>query len=116
MTRLPVRARGLVIGTLTAGTTVLAVAAVKAAGAPHATLALLGAAVVLTELIQIQSDERSPDPGDAHTFTFSSGVHIASVLLVGPWAAVLVAAFGVIVVDEVRNVVASADKVETPSG
>ena len=103
MTRLPVRARGLVIGTLTAGTTVLAVAAVKAAGAPHATLALLGAAVVLTELIQIQSDERSPDPGDAHTFTFSSGVHIASVLLVGPWAAVLVAAFGVIVVDLLRG-------------
>jgi putative nucleotidyltransferase with HDIG domain len=103
MTRLPPKARGLLIGTLTAGTTVLAAAAVKAAGAPHATLALLGAAVVLTELIQIQSDEHSPDPGDAHSLSFSSGVHIAAVLLVGPWTAALVAAFGVVVVDLLRG-------------
>ncbi len=103
MTRLPPKARGVLIGTLTAGTTVLAAAAVKAAGAPYATLALLGAAVVLTELIQIQNDERSPDPGDAHSLSFSSGIHIAAVLLVGPWTAALVAAFGVVVVDLLRG-------------
>ena len=103
ITRVQLKARCLVIGTVTAGTAVLAVAVVKAAGAPHATLALLGAAVVLTELIQISSDNRSPDPGDAHSFSFSTGVHIAAVLIVGPWAAALVAAFGVIVVDTLRG-------------
>ncbi|HYM63141.1 MAG TPA: HD domain-containing phosphohydrolase [Gaiellaceae bacterium] len=103
MTRVPPKARGLVIGMVTAGTTVLAVAAVKAAGAPYATLALLGAAAILTELIQISSDDSSSDPGDAHSFSFSTGVHIAAVLLVGPWAAALVAAFGVIVVDTLRG-------------
>ncbi len=103
ITRVQLKARSLVIGTVTAGTAVLAVAVVKATGAPHATLALLGAAVVLTELIQISSDNRSPDPGDAHSFSFSTGVHIAAVLMVGPWAAALVAAFGVIVVDTLRG-------------
>lgn len=103
ITRVPPKARSLVIGTVTAGTAVLAVAAVKAAGAPHATLALLAAAAVLTELIQISSDERSPDPGDVHSFSFSTGVHIAAVLMVGPWAAALVAAFGVLVVDTLRG-------------
>jgi HD-GYP domain-containing protein (c-di-GMP phosphodiesterase class II) len=66
-------------------------------------LALLGAAVVATELFQVESDDESLDPADAMSFSFSSGVHIAAILTIGPVAAMLAAAFGVIVVDGLRK-------------
>lgn len=37
-------------------------------------------------------------------FSFSSGVHLAAVVVVGPWGAALVAAFGVAFVDRLRGV------------
>jgi putative nucleotidyltransferase with HDIG domain len=97
------QARALIFGTITVGSAALTLSAVKGASAPFTTLALLGAAVLLTELIQVAGDETSFDPLEAHAFSFSSGVHIASVIIVGPWAAALVAAFGVLVIDGSRG-------------
>jgi putative nucleotidyltransferase with HDIG domain len=97
------KVRALVVGTVAAGTAVLAAAPWMAADASVATLALLGAAVVVMELIHVPGDESSGDPGDAHSLSFSSSVHIATVLIVGPWTAAVIAAFGVLVVDRLRG-------------
>lgn len=95
-------ARAVVVGTVALGGGALALAAFKGPLAAPTTLALFAAAVVLAELFQVSSDETSLDPGDAHRFSFSSGVHLAAILVLGPWAAALVAAFGVVAVDSVR--------------
>jgi putative nucleotidyltransferase with HDIG domain len=97
--RLPFKARAYIGGTVTAGIFVVTVAAVRAAHVPLRTLALLGAAVIVTELFQVSGDERSPDPVDVHQFSFSSAVHIATIVVLGPWAGALVGAFGVLIVD-----------------
>jgi HD-GYP domain-containing protein (c-di-GMP phosphodiesterase class II) len=99
----PAKARVLISGTVALGVCVLAAAVVQLDTSRPATLALLCLAVLLTELLQVSGEEETLDPSDAQTFSFSSGVHIATVLLVGPWAAALVAAFGVLVVDSLRG-------------
>src|ERR687895_709045 len=96
------KARALFWTTVATGVAIVAAASVEAWSAPLATLAFLGAAVVVTELLQVPRDEQSVDPTDAHTVGFSSGIHLAAVLLVGPWVAPLVAAVGVVAVDRVR--------------
>ncbi len=102
--RAPLAARALLIGTTSGGLAVLALSAAKSTSVPLGTLALLGAAVILTELIQVGGDESSLDPVEQRQgFSFSSGIHLASVVIVGPWAAALVAAFGVLVVDGLRR-------------
>jgi putative nucleotidyltransferase with HDIG domain len=93
------RARALFVATVGLGLGALTVAAFARADVSLATLALLGAAAIFTEFIQIPGDESSPAPGDAHAFSFSTCVHVATILLVGPWTAGVVAAFGVVVVD-----------------
>lgn len=97
------KARALVAGTIAAGAAVLAAAPWMAAEAQLGTLALLGAAVVLMELMQVPSDDGSPDTGDAGPLSFSSAVHVAAILVIGPWTAALVAAFGVLAVDRLRG-------------
>src|SRR5918911_917160 len=101
--RASTKARALVVGTIAAAGGVLAAAPFIATEASLTTIALLGAAVVLMELIQVPSDESSLDPGDRHSLSFSSGVHIAAAIVVGPWIAAAVAAFGVVVVDRARG-------------
>jgi putative nucleotidyltransferase with HDIG domain len=101
--RVPLQARVLVVATVGLGLAVVVVAAIERAPSPLSRLALLAAAVVLTELIQVAGDEASFDPREAHNFSFSSGVHIAAILMIGPWTGALVAAFGVIVVDGMRG-------------
>lgn len=103
MVRAPLTARAWVAGTVLLGGGTLVAALVQRAEAPLQTLALLTAAVVFAELLQVPSDESSAEPGDAHALSFSSGVHIAAALLIGPWTAALVAAFGVVVVDRLRG-------------
>lgn len=103
MLRVPAQARALMATVVTLGTAVVAFAALDGALAPLTTLALLATAVVLTEVFQIPSDETSLDPSDAHTTSFSTGVHFAAVLILGPWAAAAVAAFGVVAVDAIRG-------------
>jgi HD-GYP domain-containing protein (c-di-GMP phosphodiesterase class II) len=97
------KARALIGGTLAAGAAIVAAASVVVVGAPIGMLALLGAAVVVAELLQVSGDDDSVERGDTHTVSFSSGVHLAAVLLVGPWAAALIAAFGVLAVDRLRG-------------
>ncbi len=97
------KARALIGGTIAAGAAILVVASVKAVSAPLTMLALLGAAVVVAELLQVSTANKSVGSADSHTVGFSSGVHLAAVLLVGPWAAALVAAFGVLAVDRLRG-------------
>jgi hypothetical protein len=99
----PAKARIFISATVALGACALAAALVQLDTSSPATLALLGVAVLLTELLQVSSDEETLDPSDAQTFSFSSGVHIATILLVGPWAAALVAAFGVLMVDWLRS-------------
>jgi HD-GYP domain-containing protein (c-di-GMP phosphodiesterase class II) len=101
--RLSFKARTFVDGTAALGSGVVAVAAFKVASMPVSTLALLGAAVALTELFQVSSDESSPDGRGGSTFSFSSGVHIAAILMLGPWAGAIVGAFGVVAVDPLRG-------------
>lgn len=103
MMRAPLKARAWVIGTVALGAGLIVTALFERAGAPLTTLALLGAAVVVTELMHVPPDEGSPDPGDVHSFSLSTGVHIATVLIIGPWTGALVAAFGVVVADRLRG-------------
>jgi HD-GYP domain-containing protein (c-di-GMP phosphodiesterase class II)/diacylglycerol kinase len=99
----PAKARVFVHATVLLGACVLAAAVLQVDTSSPATIALLCVAVLLTELLQVSSDEETLDPSDAQTFSFSSGVHVATILLVGPWAAAIVAAFGVLVVDWLRG-------------
>ena len=82
---------------------VLALAAVEATAAPLAVLALGAAAVIATEVVQVPGDDRSLDPLDAQPFSFSSPAHLALVIAVGVWPAVLLAGAGVVVVDLLRG-------------
>ena len=97
--RIPARARVLRAATIVAGASALAAAAFQAPFEATATLTLLLAGAVVAELLQITSDPGVDEP----TFSFSSAVHLAAVLLLGPWAAVLVAVFGVLAVDRLRD-------------
>jgi putative nucleotidyltransferase with HDIG domain len=99
----PLKARALLWATIGAGAAIVAAAAIDALSAPATTLAFFVAAVIVTELLQVPRDEQSVDPTDAHTVGFSSGVHLAAVMLLGPWTAALVAASGVLTVDRMRG-------------
>ena len=102
--RAGLKARVWLLATIAAGGGVLLAAVLlRRTDASLATLALLGAAVVLTELFQVPEDDSSLDPGDAHPVSFSSSIHLAAVLIIGPWTGALVAAFGVLVVDPLRG-------------
>ena len=101
--RVPWKARALFAGTVAAGAGVLIAVPFERHSASVATLALLAAAVVLTELVQVSGDESSLDPTDSQSFSFSSGIHLAAALIIGPWTAAFVAAFGVVTVDSVRG-------------
>jgi HD-GYP domain-containing protein (c-di-GMP phosphodiesterase class II) len=97
----PARARALRAATIVAGAAALVAAALQAPLEATATLSLLFAGVVLAELLEItgQADADVEQP----KFSFSSAVHLAAVLLLGVWAAVLVAVVGVLVVDRLRK-------------
>ena len=102
--RAPSKARALIAGTLALGAGTVVSALFLRADARWTTLALLGAAAILTETIQVPSDETSPDAGDAHSLSLSSGVHYAAVIMIGPWTGALIAVFGVVVADRLRGV------------
>jgi putative nucleotidyltransferase with HDIG domain len=102
----PFQARALRALTILAGGGVIVAAAVEAPYDRWRSLALLLAAVMLAELLQINGggdDEEAAEP----SFSFSSGIHLAAILLLGAWAAVLVAAAGVLAVDRTRGSAAS---------
>jgi len=99
----PAKARALIVAAASLGLITVGVAALHASALSASTLALLMAAVVITELIEVPGDRNALDELDGFPFSFSTGVHIATVLILGPWAGALVAAFGVVVADGLRR-------------
>lgn len=97
------------------GRALVIVAAVTAAGSGSlglfafygsddwSTLALLMAAALITEWLNVPGDEDPLDAAGAQAFSFSSGIHIAAVVLVGPFAAGFVAVFALLVADLLRR-------------
>jgi HD-GYP domain-containing protein (c-di-GMP phosphodiesterase class II) len=73
-------------------------------GIPNWSLvAILAAAALVTEWLHVSADEDLPGSVGGQAFSFSSGVHIAAVVLVGPLPAAGVAVFGLVVADLVRG-------------
>jgi hypothetical protein len=95
-------ARAFVGGTVALGAAAVAVAAVRGAAAPLGVVALLCAAAVVAEYFQAESGDTLVGEG-SHTFSFSSGVHLAAVVIAGPFAAAMAAAVGVLLVDGVAR-------------
>ncbi len=86
----------LVPSTIALGVAVLAYSAFRGTSFSLTTLALFGAAAILTELFEESDRERSRQPVETERFRIAVAVHIAAVLVLGPWAAALVAASGVV--------------------
>jgi putative nucleotidyltransferase with HDIG domain len=100
--RAQTKARALIAGTIASGAGVVIAAALSVTGSASKTLALLAAAVVLTELFHVSDRDIALGEKGTH-FSFSSSIHLASILLLGPWAGVLVGALGVLAVDPLRG-------------
>jgi HD-GYP domain-containing protein (c-di-GMP phosphodiesterase class II) len=96
------KARAYVAATTAAGAVVVVVALTAVANASLTPLMLLVAGSIAAELLQVPSDDTSFDAADAHTVGFSSGLHLAAIILIGARPAVLVAVAGVLVVDRLR--------------
>jgi len=81
------------------GFAALVVAAVKLlGGADWTPLALLAAALIVTELVEDADRIRTREPADFEPFRVASALHIAAAIVLGPWSAALLAggsAFGV---------------------
>jgi len=96
---MPLRARILVAATIGIGGVAIVTAAIRTPTSALPALAVLAAVAALSELFTIPADSGSLNPLDAHGFSFSVAVHIAAVLILGPWPAALIAAFGVLAAD-----------------
>jgi HD-GYP domain-containing protein (c-di-GMP phosphodiesterase class II) len=103
MTAAPSRAGVFAVVTALLGLGVVVVAASGVSTVSLTTLALLGAAIVLTELIQVPNAGNGIDGSEGHGCSFSSSVQMASVMVLGPLPAALVAALGVLSVDPLRG-------------
>jgi HD-GYP domain-containing protein (c-di-GMP phosphodiesterase class II) len=82
------------LATIALGLGVLGISAVRAFDAPRTAFALFVAAAILLELFE--EGERSREPGQTEHFRLSSAVHVGAIIVLGPWAAALVAAAGVV--------------------
>jgi len=89
--------------TIAAGTITCGVAAALFPWHRLVAVALLTGAALIAELVQISGEQDAPDPVEASTFSFSSCVHVAAVLLVGGLTAALIASAAVLVVDGLRR-------------
>jgi HD-GYP domain-containing protein (c-di-GMP phosphodiesterase class II) len=82
--------------TVAAGLGVIAAGALAAAGRPLTAVTLLGAAALAAELLEEPDDLRSRAPAGPGAFRVASAVHIATVIVLGPWRGALVAGAGVL--------------------
>src|SRR5919204_5459902 len=101
---MPQRARVLLSGTIALGALTVLVASFRTGSGSLRLLAVLAAAAALSELFTIPADMGSLHPLDAHGFSLSAAIHIAAILILGPWPAALVAAFGVLAADSLARV------------
>src|SRR6266542_1388815 len=101
---MPHRARALLGGTIALGAMTVLVASFRTDSGSLRMLAVLAAAAALSELFTIPADRGSLHPLDAHGFSLSASVHVAAILILGPWPAALVATFGVVAADSLARV------------
>ena len=98
-----VKTRGFVAVVAACGVAALAAAAgIDQVRRPYM-FGLLAIAAIVTELLEVRADVSALDGSGTHSFSFSSGIHLAAIMVVGPWQAALIAAGGVIVVDYLRG-------------
>jgi HD-GYP domain-containing protein (c-di-GMP phosphodiesterase class II) len=83
------------VATIALGLGVLGISAVKVFEVSRTSLALFLAAAILVELFEESDRERSREPIQSERFRLASAVQIAAAIVLGPWAAALVAATGV---------------------
>src|SRR2546421_8082438 len=83
------------LATIALGLAVLATSVAKVFDASFPTLALFVVAAILVELFEEPDRERSREPIHSERFRLTCALQIAAVILLGPWAAALVAAAGV---------------------
>jgi HD-GYP domain-containing protein (c-di-GMP phosphodiesterase class II) len=72
-------------------------------GTSAATFALFAAAYMLAVALQRSEDESLPEPLEGERFSLAAPVHLAAVLVAGPWAAALVAVIGTLAVRPFRH-------------
>jgi HD-GYP domain-containing protein (c-di-GMP phosphodiesterase class II) len=82
--------------TVVAGLGVMAAGCVAAAGRPLTALTLLTAAALAAELLEEPESLRLREPVGRGVFRVASGVHVAAVIVLGPWRGALVAGAGVL--------------------
>jgi HD-GYP domain-containing protein (c-di-GMP phosphodiesterase class II) len=85
-----------VLGTIIVGCALVAFGAWKAFDASLTTLALFLAAAILTELFEQSDRERLREPIEHEPLRLASGVLVAAIVVLGPWAAAVVAVAGVL--------------------
>ncbi len=85
------------------GAIAFAVALARVGTQLDTTLALLAAAAIVGEFFEVRGEVDGFEASGSHSFSFSSGVHIAAIVLLGPLGAVLVAVVGVVAVDCLRR-------------
>src|SRR6266576_5186832 len=86
------------------GFAALGVAALKLlGGADWTPLALFAAALIVTELIEDADRVRSREPSDQEAFRVASALHISAAIVIGPWAAALLAGASALGVRRLRD-------------
>ena len=98
-----VKTRGYVAVVAACGVAALAAAAGNDQVRQPYMFGLLAIAAIATELLEVRVDVSALDGSGGHSFSFSSGIHLAAVMVLGPWQAALIAACGVLVVDYLRG-------------
>ena len=84
------------LATLALGLAVVGLSLAKLRGFGHTAFALFLATVILVELFEESDRERSREPIQWERFRLAAAIQIAAIIVLGPWAGVLVAATGVV--------------------
>jgi HD-GYP domain-containing protein (c-di-GMP phosphodiesterase class II) len=88
---------------LVAGLVFVGALAYSSADASLTMLALLAAAFILAEALQRADDDVLPEPLETERFSLATPVHIAALVLGGPWVGALVAVIGTWAVRPLRG-------------
>jgi HD-GYP domain-containing protein (c-di-GMP phosphodiesterase class II) len=83
------------LATIALGLGVVGISLFKVGDRSLTSLALFLAAVILVELVEESDRDRAREPIQPERFRLASAVHVAAVIVLGPWAGALVAASGV---------------------
>ncbi len=85
------------------GLAALAAAAFQAVQASATALTLFAAAIIVSELVEDADSGRAREPSETPPFRISAGLHIAALIVIGPWAGALVAGLGTLLVRPLRG-------------